>query len=174
MAKASKADIQARLAKGECANYLSGSCQGRIPCAVINGDSCQYFTQYVRPLLDYPEYTNKYAREAKITIALHPKAKILRKRPDTFAASPSIASVPVNKTSMKSTGKVVEEKVRKRLSEKSLRPVVSPESLPSPSPLTTPITLSAPIIASVSSLAPQLVLELTPAIPFKRRLVRQR
>ena len=77
--KVTSSDIYARVAKGECANFRNG-CQGRLPCAVVNGEVCQYFDDYVRPLLDIPEFSQRYAREAKIKLALNPDAKVVRKR----------------------------------------------------------------------------------------------
>lgn len=79
-AKATLTDIYARLARGECANFLNGRCHGASPCTIVEGESCDYFTNYVKPLLDYPEFAGKYGREAKITVALNPKAKVVRKR----------------------------------------------------------------------------------------------
>jgi len=78
--KVTSSDINARLAKGECANYLNGRCQGRAPCAVVEGETCQYFNEYVRPLLDHTDVSQRYAREAKITLAINPTAKVVRKR----------------------------------------------------------------------------------------------
>lgn len=77
--KATSTDVFARLAKGECANFRQNGCQGRTPCAIIHGEPCEYFANYVKPLLDLPDYTQKYTREAKITVALNPKAKVVRK-----------------------------------------------------------------------------------------------
>jgi hypothetical protein len=77
--KVTSSDIYARLAKGECANFRNG-CQGRLPCLVVNGEVCQYFDDYVRPLLDTPEFAQRYAREAKVKLALNPDAKVVRKR----------------------------------------------------------------------------------------------
>ncbi len=87
--KVTSSDINAKLAKGECANYRNNSCQGRIPCMVLNGEPCQYFATYVKPLLDYPEISSKYGREAKIAVALNPKSKVVRKR--RLAAEPTLA-----------------------------------------------------------------------------------
>lgn len=78
--KVTSSDIYARLARGECANYRQNACQGRTPCTIVNGEPCQYFDVYVKPLLDYTEFENRYAREAKQTLALNPKAKVVRKR----------------------------------------------------------------------------------------------
>jgi hypothetical protein len=87
--KATTTDIYARLAKGECANFSSNSCQGRTPCAIIHGEQCEYFSSYVQPLLEYPEFSQRYHREAKIHVALNPNAKIIRKR--RLRAEPALA-----------------------------------------------------------------------------------
>ena len=87
--KATSTDIYARLAKGECANFSSSSCQGRTPCAIIHGEQCEYFSNYVQPLLEYPEFAQRYHREAKIHVALNPNAKVIRKR--RLRAEPALA-----------------------------------------------------------------------------------
>jgi hypothetical protein len=79
-AKFTTTDIMAKLAKGECANYVRNSCQGRQPCAITLGEPCTYFGEYVKPLLDLPEFLAKYTREAKVGVALNPKTKVVRKR----------------------------------------------------------------------------------------------
>jgi hypothetical protein len=78
--KATTTDIHARLARGECANYRAGNCLGKRPCLVINGEACDYFSSYVMPLLEYSEFSDKYAREAKISVALNPHSKVVHKR----------------------------------------------------------------------------------------------
>jgi len=78
--KVTSSDINAKLARGECANYRNNGCQGRTPCTVVNGEPCTYFNTYVKPLLDYPDFAAKYGREAKISVALNPKSKVIRKR----------------------------------------------------------------------------------------------
>ena len=87
--KVTSTDIYARLAKGECANYRNGNCVGRTPCTIINGEPCQYFATYVKPLLDQADFSAKYAREAKISVALNPQTKVVRKR--QLAAAPALA-----------------------------------------------------------------------------------
>ena len=87
--KVTSSDINARLAKSECANYLNGRCQGRTPCTVVEGESCQYFSEYVRPLLDHADVAQRYSREAKIRLALNPEAKVVRKRRQ--AGAPTLA-----------------------------------------------------------------------------------
>ncbi|HEY3416450.1 MAG TPA: hypothetical protein VGM23_06170 [Armatimonadota bacterium] len=79
-AKVTSTDIYARVARGECANYRNNACQGRTPCTVLVGENCEYFAKYVKPLLDYPEFNAKYAKEAKVTLLLNPKAKVVRQR----------------------------------------------------------------------------------------------
>jgi len=91
VAKATSADIWARLARGECALYHGNSCQGRTPCTIINGEPCDYFNQYVKPLLEYPDFSARYGREAKVTVALNPKAKVLRK--SRLAADPALPAL---------------------------------------------------------------------------------
>ena len=88
--KVTSSDIHAKLARGECANYRNNGCQGRTPCTVVNGEACQYFATYVKPLLDYPDVMAKYGREAKMTVALNPKAKVIRKR--RLANEPTLAA----------------------------------------------------------------------------------
>jgi len=92
--KVTSSDINARLAKGECANFRNG-CQGRLPCAVINGEACKYFDDYVRPLLDTSEFAQRYAREAKVKLALDPNAKVVRKRRQAGTPALDIAAAPV-------------------------------------------------------------------------------
>lgn len=79
-AKVTNADIFARLARGECANYRQNGCRGQSPCTIIVGEPCDYFNRYVKPLLDYPEFSTKYQREAKVTVAINPNAKVVRAR----------------------------------------------------------------------------------------------
>ncbi|MHB9024958.1 MAG: hypothetical protein ACYC7E_12435 [Armatimonadota bacterium] len=79
-AKVTSTDIFARVARGECANFRNNACQGRTPCTVLVGESCEYFAKYVKPLLDYPEFSAKYAKEAKVSLLLNPKAKVVRQR----------------------------------------------------------------------------------------------
>lgn len=97
--KVSAADILARLAKGECANYRNNGCRGAAPCTVIAGEACDYFAQYVKPLLDYQEFSAKYGREAKVAVALNPKSKIIKKR--RKAGEPTLAIDPAAKPSAK-------------------------------------------------------------------------
>jgi hypothetical protein len=78
--KVTNADIHARLARGECANYRQNGCRGQSPCTIVVGEPCDYFNRYVKPLLDYTEFSAKYQREAKVTIAINPNAKVVRAR----------------------------------------------------------------------------------------------
>jgi|GEM_PF-2176167 len=95
--KVTSSDIHARLAKGECANFRNG-CQGRMPCAVIGGEACKYFDDYVRPLLDTPEFAQRYSREAKVKLALDPNAKVVRKRRQAGSPNLDITAEPVQTT----------------------------------------------------------------------------
>ncbi len=79
-AKATSTDINAKLARGECANYQKNCCLGRTPCLIIQGEPCGYFATYVKPLLETPDIAARYHREAKISVALNPKSKVIRKR----------------------------------------------------------------------------------------------
>ncbi|HEY3378041.1 MAG TPA: hypothetical protein VGL77_11170 [Armatimonadota bacterium] len=88
--KATTSDIYAKLARGECANFRNGSCEGQTPCTVIIGENCAYFAAYVQPLLDSPEFASKYHREAKIGVALQPKSKVIRKRQPKLALAESL------------------------------------------------------------------------------------
>jgi hypothetical protein len=78
--KVTSSDIYARLARGECANYRQTGCRGKDPCTIVVGEPCDYFNRYVKPLLDYPEFSAKYQREAKVTLAINPNAKVVRTR----------------------------------------------------------------------------------------------
>ena len=99
--KATTTDIHARLARGECANYRAGSCLGKHPCTVTNGEACDYFASYVLPLLEYPDFAGKYAREAKITVALNPQSKVVHKRRQ--AATASTLALDAGKTAKATT-----------------------------------------------------------------------
>jgi hypothetical protein len=79
-AKATVLDVMAKLAKGECANFVRNSCQGSTPCTVVNGEPCDYFARYVKPLLDIDEIAKKYQREAKVSVGVNPHTKVIRKR----------------------------------------------------------------------------------------------
>ncbi len=87
--KVTSSDINARLAKGECANYVGGGCQGRTPCLIVNGEPCQYFDDYVKPLLEQSDLSARYTREAKVKLALNPNAKVVRQRRQ--AEAPALA-----------------------------------------------------------------------------------
>ncbi|MHB9130636.1 MAG: hypothetical protein ACYDBB_06050 [Armatimonadota bacterium] len=123
--KVTASDIHARLARGECANYRNNSCQDRTPCTVVNGEPCDYFAKYVQPLLEYPEFSTRYGREAKVTLALNPKAKVIRKRrtasePALALDNPAVpAAAEVKKPTPLTTNKV------KSTTESTAKPVVT-------------------------------------------------
>lgn len=100
-AKATSSDINAKLARGECANYQRNCCLGRTPCLIVAGEPCGYFTTYVKPLLETPDIAARYHREAKISVALNPKSKVIRKRrkddePKLMEISVKITAKPVD------------------------------------------------------------------------------
>jgi hypothetical protein len=177
--KITSTDIYARLAKGECANFSNGGCQGRTPCVVINGEPCEYFNSYVRPLLDFSEFSDKYAREAKVNLALNPKAKVVRKRrqaaepklelPATPPAKPTPVAAPVAPKPAPAPPKPAPVAT----------PVAAPQPTPAAAPPKAPVAVPAPpppVVAAVPAKAPaqasfDFELVLTPAVekPRKRR-----
>ncbi len=61
-------EIHYKLVRGECANFKPGKemhCQGKKPCVIMDNGECKYFDTYVLPLLDYPEFIDKYKNEVK-------------------------------------------------------------------------------------------------------------
>lgn len=155
--KVTSTDIHARLARGECANYRSNCCQGRTPCLVIDGESCDYFAQYVKPLLDYPDVSAKYSREAKVTVGLNPKAKVVRKR--RTAGEPALA---LEAAARPAAAKATPARM-------VAKPVVAPpvqSALPPVAPTPTPAQAKRPV-ATQPTPQPQLFLELTPDTPTK-------
>ena len=201
MPKATTADILARLARGECANYLNNSCQGRTPCTVIIGSPCDYFAQYVKPLLEYPEFSDKYGREAKVTVALNPKAKVLRQRrqagantlpevaarpaaPTTPAAKPPPAiaktaakSVPPLPQPVTAVERSVPAATPPRATKKTAPAVpVLPPAVPRHTSTPTPATPPAVTRANTAlpDSAPLLILEIVPEQAVKRPANRRR
>ncbi len=217
--KVTSTDINARLARGECANYRNNSCQGRTPCAVVNGESCVYFANYVRPLLELQEFSNKYAREAKVAVALNPQAKVIRKR--RLASAPALtfdaSSTPPAKTAAPAPTKAVKPQVTAPRAKEQAPAVASktntPPPVPSPAPkvktptpapipkakmpapsptpspkvieparartkpqtkeLPRPVAAPASMPAQTASDQMQLLLEITPSMPVKRRAGRR-
>ena len=159
--KATTTDIHSRLARGECANYRAGNCLGKNPCTIIHGEACDYFASYVLPLLDYPEFSNKYVREAKITVALNPQSKVVRKRRQTAivptlafdASKPAISTV--NTPSVKSISPV-----RKQSPVSELRQIV--KSIKPEQALTTVVSVEGDVSTKprVVFAAPKLDLQL--------------
>jgi len=103
--KVTSSDINARLARGECANFRNG-CRGRTPCAIVEGEVCQYFDDYVKPLLDMSDFAQRYAREAKVKLALNPNAKVVRKRRDAGAPKLDLQAETTPETPAKAAAKV--------------------------------------------------------------------
>ena len=183
--KATTTDIHARLAKGECANYRNARCHGTSPCTIINGEPCTYFATYVLPLLEYPEVSAKYSREAKITVALNPQAKVIRKR--RLAREPKLAleSSPAPSPSQPTVVPPIPDHPRE--TEMKAVPV---NAVPTPKPraekaVTTVVTVSGqvktkprdvdvPTNTASNSEPPLLLLELTPSEPVKRKSARKR
>lgn len=125
--KATTTDVHARLARGECANYRSGNCLGKNPCTVINGEACDYFASYVLPLLDYGEFSVKYAREAKITVALNPQSKVVHKRRQA-SISPTLAMEEAPKAAKEKPSAPLPVRTAPRVaaSPKTLKPKMPP------------------------------------------------
>jgi hypothetical protein len=169
--KATTTDIHARLARAECANFRTSGCRGNLPCTIINGEPCAYFSDYVQPLLSFPDIAAKYGREAKIAVALNPNAKVIRKRrqaaePRLLDAAPPKAPAPAAAT----------PKTRTPAPMKAPDPVrPTPVVLPAPVVVTPP---PAPVIAArpVSRPAPapqpeqpMFMLELSPSAPTTKK-----
>ena len=141
---ATSTDIYARLAKGECANYLNGCCLGRAPCAVVVGEACQYFNDYVKPLLDGAELSQRYAREAKIKLAINPETKVVRKqRPAGAPAPAAMVTVKQRATDKQEARKPGESRVLPRLREtRDDAPSTPPPTPPRPQLGGIPLTLT--------------------------------
>lgn len=147
--KVTSSDINARLAKGECANFRNNCCQGRTPCAVVSAEACEYFSTYVKPLLEYPDFSAKYGREAKIAVALNPKAKVIRKRQKAGEPALALANEPAAAPAVVKTTKPAKEppQAKEPASPRIAAKTVTPE----------PVTLPA--------------LSATPAAPPRKRAV---
>ena len=83
--------IRARLARGECANFVKGKCQNKSECTLIDSDKCNYFENYVMPLLESEVIAEKYHREAKMN-AKQQKLKI--KKPLPKPVKPHVPKMP--------------------------------------------------------------------------------
>ncbi|MEI7834733.1 MAG: hypothetical protein WCJ56_16220, partial [bacterium] len=143
---ATSTDINAKLARGECANYQKNCCLGRTPCLIIQGEPCGYFATYVKPLLETPDIAARYHREAKISVALNPKSKVIRKRRQ--AAEPKLPEISVKITAKPPVVPVVA--------------VAPPSVVPSgPVIVTVPTPRPAPVVRE----EPLLLLEITPDQP---------
>lgn len=151
-------DIHARLARGECANYSRNCCQGTVPCAVVEGGACDYFAQYVKPLLEYPDISAKYSREAKVTVGLNPKAKVVRKRREAKEPTLAIEAKPTAKPTSAPAAK-----------PKMVTPIAPPAPAPVPVPAPALAAVTPPATPTRAkrqppSTAPQLTLDLL-AVP---------
>lgn len=180
--KATTTDIFAKLARGECANFHSGCCQGKTPCTVVNGEACHYFTEYVLPLLDYPEFAGKYSRAAKIAVALNPRAKIVRKR--RLAAEPALAlDTPAAKLVRVKAKAAKVAPINEPVAKATTKPPVADM------PVTTVVSVSGvvrtkPAAANAKRRAvapkqqaqeqPMLLLEITPALPARSKAGKRR
>jgi len=168
-AKVTTSDIYARLARGECANYRQNGCRGQSPCTIIVGEPCDYFTRYVKPLLDYPEFSAKYQREAKVTLAINPNAKIIRAR--RAGAEPRLVledRVPTEAVAPQ-PAKAAAAKPKKAATPAtpSEKPAASP-TLPATPPAATPAK-SARRKATAAPAAPALLVTAESAAPKARR-----
>ena len=70
-----ESDVNIRLARAECANFINGICVNGSPCLIVTGKTCTYFAEYVHPLLDLNEFASKYSREARNAKIKIPKVK---------------------------------------------------------------------------------------------------
>lgn len=176
--KATTTDVYAKLARGECANFRNGCCQGRTPCTIIIGEACDYFNAYVQPLLEYGEFADKYRREAKISVALKPKTKVIRKsRAHTEnSLTQYVVATPVAKAPPVITKREVPVAPKKEV--KRVQPAAIKKEQ---SPITTVVNVSGEVttkpalpqlmpMTALSPLHPQLSLELTPDLtPGQRK-----
>ena len=165
--KATTTDIHARLARSECANYRNNKCHGTTPCLVVNGEACGYFTTYVQPLLDYPEVAAKYHNEAKISVALNPKSKIVRKRRQASEPKLAIETTPPAPV-------IIKTPPIKKTSVSQVEQQPAPAATP-PEPASAPLSINS-VTTPVAAIPEeeQLFLELTPYEPTKRKSVRRR
>ena len=174
--KATASDIYAKLARGECANFHNGCCQGKTPCTVVNGEPCEYFLQYVKPLLEYPEFAGKYSREAKISVALKPNSKVVRKRRQ--AGEPTLAlnsTLPPKVTSSPTTMKPLANPVVTAPQAPASLVVGAKmaEKASAQSPIAA-VPHTAPAKRAAVMEQPQLLLEITPVMTTKPRAKKRR
>lgn len=69
MNKITSKEIYNKLVRGECANFKPGKamhCLGTKICTILEDGECKYFDTYVLPLLNYPEFIEKYKNEVKL------------------------------------------------------------------------------------------------------------
>lgn len=153
--KVTNADINARLARGECANYRQNGCRGQSPCTIIVGEPCDYFNRYVKPLLDYQEFSTKYQREAKVTVAINPNARVVRTRRTSVEPRLSLdaapvkieAPRPVKKTPVAKTLSPSKPLAKSEKPEKIKHAPVTPKKVTSPPP-------TPPVIANTHRAMP--------------------
>ena len=126
--KFTSSDVFARLAKGECANFRNGACVKGTPCTVITGESCDYFAKYVKPLLDFSEFNNKYSREAKVSVALNPKAKVVRRRRTATEPALSLDATAKREVAAKSAKSAAPAPVVAKAPAATVTPKSSPSS----------------------------------------------